>query len=86
MKLNGDSGEMLSITWPEFADIHPCCTVDQALGYKQMSIDLSDKLFADHRYGRDLDCQPNSGAQGARSCRALNVDRAGNRCHGRKGP
>ncbi|MEQ8737636.1 MAG: aminomethyl-transferring glycine dehydrogenase subunit GcvPA, partial [Hoeflea sp.] len=43
MKLNA-TAEMLCITWPEFADIHPFAPADQAQGYKQMIDDLSDKL------------------------------------------
>ena len=48
MKLNA-TAEMLPITWPEFADIHPFAPADQALGYKEMIDDLSEKLCADHR-------------------------------------
>jgi glycine dehydrogenase len=62
MKLNA-TAEMLSITWPEFADIHPFAPADQALGYKQMIDDLSDKLCRITGYDA-ISMQPNSGAQG----------------------
>lgn len=35
MKLNA-AAEMIPITWPEFAELHPFCPVDQAEGYHQM--------------------------------------------------
>ena len=35
MKLNA-TAEMLPITWPEFAEIHPFAPADQALGYAEM--------------------------------------------------
>lgn len=35
MKLNATS-EMIPVTWPEFADIHPFVPVDQAAGYTTM--------------------------------------------------
>jgi len=62
MKLNA-TAEMLSITWPEFADIHPFAPADQALGYKEMIDDLSDKLCLITGYDA-ISMQPNSGAQG----------------------
>jgi len=62
MKLNA-TAEMLPITWPEFADIHPFAPTDQALGYKEMIEDLSEKLCAVTGYDA-ISMQPNSGAQG----------------------
>ncbi|KAA3510270.1 aminomethyl-transferring glycine dehydrogenase [Agrobacterium vitis] len=62
MKLNA-TAEMLPITWPEFSDIHPFAPVDQALGYKEMIVDLSEKLCAVTGYDA-ISMQPNSGAQG----------------------
>jgi glycine dehydrogenase len=62
MKLNA-TAEMLPITWPEFAEIHPFVPADQALGYKEMIDDLSDKLCRITGYDA-LSMQPNSGAQG----------------------
>ncbi|NML73728.1 aminomethyl-transferring glycine dehydrogenase [Rhizobium sp. S-51] len=62
MKLNA-TAEMLPITWPEFSEIHPFAPADQALGYKQMIDDLSEKLCAVTGYDA-ISMQPNSGAQG----------------------
>ncbi|STW72250.1 glycine dehydrogenase [Klebsiella michiganensis] len=54
---------MIPITWPEFAELHPFCPVDQAEGYHQMIAQLSDWLVK--LTGYDAVCmQPNSGAQG----------------------
>lgn len=62
MKLNAVA-EMLPITWPEFADLHPFCPTSQAAGYLQMIEQLSDWLIT--LTGYDALCmQPNSGAQG----------------------
>ncbi|TDR77942.1 aminomethyl-transferring glycine dehydrogenase [Paludibacterium purpuratum] len=62
MKLNAVS-EMLPITWPEFADIHPFAPRDQVGGYLQMIDGLAEQLKA--ITGFDAICmQPNSGAQG----------------------
>jgi len=62
MKLNA-TAEMLPITWPEFSDIHPFVPAGQALGYKEMIDDLSEKLCAVTGYDA-ISMQPNSGAQG----------------------
>ena len=62
MKLNA-TAEMLPITWPEFSDIHPFVPEDQALGYREMIDDLTDKLCAVTGYDA-FSMQPNSGAQG----------------------
>ncbi|MGG7519677.1 aminomethyl-transferring glycine dehydrogenase [Allorhizobium undicola] len=62
MKLNA-TAEMLPITWPEFSDMHPFAPADQALGYKEMIDDLSEKLCAVTGYDA-ISMQPNSGAQG----------------------
>lgn len=62
MKLNATS-EMLPITWPEFAHIHPFAPRDQVAGYTEMLQDLQNQLKA--ITGFDAIClQPNSGAQG----------------------
>ncbi|BES83556.1 glycine dehydrogenase (decarboxylating) [Pectobacterium araliae] len=62
MKLNA-AAEMLPITWPEFAELHPFCPLEQALGYRQMIEQLSGWLV--QLTGYDEICmQPNSGAQG----------------------
>ncbi|MEG3134257.1 aminomethyl-transferring glycine dehydrogenase [Rouxiella sp. T17] len=62
MKLNA-AAEMIPITWPEFASLHPFCPIDQASGYQQMIGQLSQWLV--QLTGYDAVCmQPNSGAQG----------------------
>ncbi|MBP9714271.1 MAG: aminomethyl-transferring glycine dehydrogenase [Sterolibacterium sp.] len=62
MKLNATS-EMLPISWPEFAHLHPYAPLDQAAGYLEMIHTLEDALKT--ITGFDAICmQPNSGAQG----------------------
>lgn len=62
MKLNA-AAEMIPITWPEFAELHPFCPPEQAEGYLLMIHQLSDWLVK--LTGYDALCmQPNSGAQG----------------------
>ncbi|WP_018260204.1 aminomethyl-transferring glycine dehydrogenase [Methylobacterium sp. WSM2598] len=62
MKLNA-TAEMLPISWPEFAEIHPFAPADQARGYAELIEDLSAKLCAVTGYDA-ISMQPNSGAQG----------------------
>jgi glycine dehydrogenase len=62
MKLNA-AAEMMPISWPEFAHIHPFAPVDQAQGYTEMVDDLSAKLCDITGYDA-ISMQPNSGAQG----------------------
>jgi glycine dehydrogenase len=62
MKLNATS-EMIPITWPGFALLHPFAPLEQAQGYKAMIDELETWLCA--ITGFDAICmQPNSGAQG----------------------
>ncbi|KAF1054863.1 MAG: Glycine dehydrogenase (decarboxylating) [Stenotrophomonas maltophilia] len=62
MKLNATS-EMIPITWPEFANLHPFVPREQAEGYRLMIEELERWLCA--ITGFDAICmQPNSGAQG----------------------
>ncbi|SDH05486.1 glycine dehydrogenase [Pseudomonas benzenivorans] len=62
MKLNASS-EMIPITWPQFADLHPFVPVEQAQGYRLLIDELEAWLRA--ITGFDAICmQPNSGAQG----------------------
>jgi glycine dehydrogenase len=62
MKLNATS-EMIPVTWPEFAQMHPFAPRDQVTGYLEMIQTLSDWLQI--ITGFDAVCmQPNSGAQG----------------------
>ena len=62
MKLNA-TAEMIPVTWPEFADIHPLAPADQALGYKQLIDELEAMLVEITGYDA-VSLQPNSGAQG----------------------
>jgi glycine dehydrogenase len=62
MKLNA-TAEMLPISWPEFAEMHPFAPADQALGYEELIDDLSKKLCDITGYDA-ISMQPNSGAQG----------------------
>ncbi len=62
MKLNA-AAEMMPISWPEFANIHPFAPRDQVQGYCQMIDDLSEKLCEITGYDA-MSMQPNSGAQG----------------------
>ncbi|OOG12968.1 aminomethyl-transferring glycine dehydrogenase [Pseudomonas sp. C9] len=62
MKLNATS-EMIPITWPQFANLHPFVPKEQAAGYSLMIEELERWLCA--ITGFDAICmQPNSGAQG----------------------
>ncbi len=62
MKLNA-TAEMMALSWPEFADLHPFAPADQAEGYAEVIRDLSAKLCAITGYDA-FSMQPNSGAQG----------------------
>ncbi|WP_111979090.1 aminomethyl-transferring glycine dehydrogenase [Algibacillus agarilyticus] len=62
MKLNA-TAEMIPVTWPEFANLHPFTPVEQAQGYQGMISELSDWLINITGYDA-LSMQPNSGAQG----------------------
>jgi glycine dehydrogenase len=62
MKLNG-TAEMMPLTWPGFAALHPFVPADQARGYAEMIADLEAKLIAISGYDA-VSLQPNSGAQG----------------------
>ncbi|NQY33790.1 MAG: aminomethyl-transferring glycine dehydrogenase [Alteromonadaceae bacterium] len=62
MKLNA-TAQMIPVSWPEFANMHPFVPMDQAQGYKQMIDQLGDWLVELTGYD-DISMQPNSGAQG----------------------
>ncbi len=62
MKLNATS-EMIPITWPEFASLHPFAPQEQAQGYKLMIDELEAWLCAITGFDA-ISMQPNSGAQG----------------------
>ncbi len=62
MKLNA-TAEMIPITWPEFANLHPYAPADQSLGYQDLIQRLSSALCEITGYSA-VSLQPNSGAQG----------------------
>jgi glycine dehydrogenase len=62
MKLNA-TAEMIPVTWPEFANIHPLAPADQTQGYKQLIDELEAMLVECTGYDA-VSLQPNSGAQG----------------------
>ena len=62
MKLNATS-EMIPITWPEFANIHPFCPADQRKGYGELDAQLRAWLCAATGYA-GISLQPNAGSQG----------------------
>ena len=62
MKLNATS-EMIPLTWPEFASLHPFAPRDQAKGYHALFERLEQWLCDITGYDA-ISLQPNSGAQG----------------------
>jgi len=62
MKLNA-TAEMLPLTWPEFANLHPFAPVSQAQGYASLIVQLGATLREITGYDA-ISFQPNSGAQG----------------------
>jgi glycine dehydrogenase len=62
MKLNAAS-ELLPLTWPEFAHIHPFAPTDQVMGYAEI-IETLDKDLSEITGFAKMSFQPNSGAQG----------------------
>ncbi len=62
MKLNATS-EMIPITWPEFANIHPFSPANQREGYKLLDEQLCEWLCQATGYS-GISLQPNAGSQG----------------------
>lgn len=62
MKLNSTS-EMIPITWPEFAHVHPFAPKDQVQGYLAMINEVESQLKAITGFDA-VTVQPNSGASG----------------------
>ena len=62
MKLNAAT-ELIPVSWPEFADIHPFAPIEQAQGYKQLFQELERDL-AEITGFTACSLQPNSGASG----------------------
>ncbi|MBK6008552.1 aminomethyl-transferring glycine dehydrogenase [Ramlibacter ginsenosidimutans] len=62
MKLNATS-EMIPITWPEFAHVHPFAPRDQLQGYAELDAQLRAWLCEATGYA-GISLQPNAGSQG----------------------
>ncbi len=62
MKLNATS-EMIPITWPEFAHVHPYAPRDQLAGYAELNRQLTNWLCQATGYA-GVSLQPNAGSQG----------------------
>jgi glycine dehydrogenase len=62
MKLNATS-EMIPITWPEFANVHPFAPANQLEGYRLLDEQLSAWLCQATGYA-GVSLQPNAGSQG----------------------
>ncbi|MGV8805331.1 MAG: aminomethyl-transferring glycine dehydrogenase [Polaromonas sp.] len=62
MKLNATS-EMIPITWPEFANIHPFAPPEQLQGYAELDRQLREWLCQATGYA-GISLQPNAGSQG----------------------
>jgi glycine dehydrogenase len=62
MKLNSTT-EMIAITWPEFAGMHPFAPQDQTGGYLAMLDELEHMLLECTGYDA-ISMQPNAGSQG----------------------
>jgi len=62
MKLNATS-EMIPITWPEFANIHPFAPAEQRAGYTLLNEQLCTWLSQATGYA-GISLQPNAGSQG----------------------
>jgi glycine dehydrogenase len=62
MKLNATS-EMIPITWPGFAGLHPYAPIDQATGYIELIDELERYLASITGYSA-VSLQPNAGSQG----------------------
>jgi glycine dehydrogenase len=62
MKLNGTS-EMIPLSWPELARLHPFAPPEQAAGYHELFADL-ERWLGEITGFPAVSLQPNSGAQG----------------------
>jgi glycine dehydrogenase len=62
MKLNA-TAEMMPITWPGFAKIHPFAPLDQADGYQRLFDEL-ERALAEITGFAGVSLQPNAGSQG----------------------
>ncbi|MFM2376278.1 MAG: aminomethyl-transferring glycine dehydrogenase, partial [Bacteroidota bacterium] len=77
MKLNA-AAELLPLTWPQWAGMHPFAPIGQAAGYAQIVQEL-EKYLAEITGFAATSLQPNSGAQGEYAglmvIRAYHLDR-----------
>ena len=62
MKLNATS-EMIPVTWPAFAQVHPFAPADQLAGYAELDRQLREWLCQATGYA-GISLQPNAGSQG----------------------
>ena len=62
MKLNATS-EMIPITWPQFAQVHPLAPANQLAGYVELNAQLTRWLSQATGYA-GISLQPNAGSQG----------------------
>ena len=62
MKLNATT-EMLPVTWPEFARLHPFAPPEQTAGYQAMLTEL-DRMLVECTGYDAISLQPNAGSQG----------------------
>jgi len=62
MKLNATT-EMLPVTWPEFAGLHPFAPAAQTVGYQALLAELERMLIECTGYDA-ISLQPNAGSQG----------------------
>jgi glycine dehydrogenase len=62
MKLNATS-EMIPVTWPAFAHMHPFAPSSQTVGYRALIAELEDMMCAATGYAA-VSLQPNAGSQG----------------------
>ncbi|MDX2272993.1 MAG: aminomethyl-transferring glycine dehydrogenase [Cyanobacteriota bacterium] len=62
MKLNA-TAEMLPVSWPEFAQIHPFAPLDQTRGY-QILFEQLEGMLAEITGFAGVSLQPNAGSQG----------------------
>ena len=78
MKLNATS-EIIPVSWPEFAHVHPFAPSEQTQGYRRMIAELESMLCAITGYAA-VSLQPNAGSQGEYA--GLQIIRAYHRSRG----
>ena len=62
MKLNATT-EMIPITWPGFANVHPAAPPEQTQGYREL-LDSCERLLCEVTGFHSMSLQPNAGSQG----------------------